>query len=86
MLGWIGWIIFGLIVGIIGKFLMPGRDPGGFIVTILLGIAGALLGGFVGRALGFYQEGEPAGFIMAVIGAIILLAIYRAVIGRRRTV
>jgi len=79
MLGWIGWIIFGLIVGIVGKFLMPGRDPGGFIVTILLGIAGALLGGFVGRALGFYQEGEPAGFIMAVIGAIILLAIYRAV-------
>ena len=86
MLGWIGWIIFGLIVGIVGKFLMPGRDPGGFIVTILLGIAGALVGGFVGRALGFYQEGEPAGFIMAVIGAIVLLAIYRAVIGRRRTV
>jgi uncharacterized membrane protein YeaQ/YmgE (transglycosylase-associated protein family) len=86
MLGWIGWIIFGLIVGIVGKFLMPGRDPGGFIVTILLGIAGALLGGFVGRALGFYQEGEPAGFIMAVLGAIILLAIYRAVVGRRRTV
>jgi uncharacterized membrane protein YeaQ/YmgE (transglycosylase-associated protein family) len=86
MFGWIGWIIFGLIVGIVGKFLMPGRDPGGFIVTILLGIAGALLGGFVGRALGFYQEGEPAGFIMAVIGAIILLAIYRAVVGRRRTV
>jgi len=86
MLGWIGWIIFGLIVGIVGKFLMPGRDPGGFIVTILLGIAGALLGGFVGRALGFYQEGEPAGFIMAVIGAIILLAIYRAVVGRRRAV
>ena len=56
MLGWIGWIIFGLIVGIVGKFLMPGRDPGGFIVTILLGIAGALLGGFVGRALGFYQR------------------------------
>lgn len=86
MLGWIGWIIFGLIVGIIGKFLMPGRDPGGFIVTIILGIAGALLGGFIGRALGLYQEGEPAGFIMAVIGAIILLAIYRAVVGRRRTV
>ena len=86
MLGWIGWIIFGLIVGIVGKFLMPGRDPGGFIVTILLGIAGALLGGFIGRALGFYNEGEPAGFIIAVIGAIILLAIYRAVVGRRRTV
>jgi uncharacterized membrane protein YeaQ/YmgE (transglycosylase-associated protein family) len=86
MLGWIGWVIFGLIVGVVGKFLMPGRDPGGFIVTILLGIAGALLGGFIGRALGLYNEGEPAGFIMAVIGAIILLAIYRAVIGRRRTV
>ena len=84
MLGWIGWIIFGLIVGIVGKFLMPGRDPGGFIVTILLGIAGALLGGFVGRALGFYQEGEPAGFIMAVIGAIILLAIYHLLVGRKR--
>ena len=86
MLGWIGWIIFGLIVGIVGKFLMPGRDPGGFIVTFVLGFAGAWGGGFVGWALGLYQDGAPAGFIMAVIGAIILLAIYRAVIGRRRTV
>ena len=73
----IGWILFGLVVGIVGKFLMPGRDPGGFIVTILLGIAGALLGGFLGRSLGMYGEGEPAGFIMAVIGSIILLLIYR---------
>jgi uncharacterized membrane protein YeaQ/YmgE (transglycosylase-associated protein family) len=79
----IGWILFGLVVGIVGKLLMPGRDPGGFILTILLGIAGALLGGFVGRALGFYGEGEPAGFIMAVIGSIVLLIIYRMVIGRR---
>jgi uncharacterized membrane protein YeaQ/YmgE (transglycosylase-associated protein family) len=79
----IGWILFGLVVGVVGKLLMPGRDPGGFILTILLGIAGALLGGFAGRALGFYGEGEPAGFIMAVIGSIILLIIYRMVAGRR---
>ena len=67
----IGWIFFGLVVGVIGKLLMPGRDPGGFVVTILLGIAGALLGGFVGRMLGLYGEGDPVGFIMAVIGSII---------------
>jgi uncharacterized membrane protein YeaQ/YmgE (transglycosylase-associated protein family) len=79
----IGWIFFGLVVGIVGKLLMPGRDPGGFILTILLGIAGALLGGFIGRALGLYREGEPAGFIMAIIGSIVLLVIYRLVIGRR---
>jgi uncharacterized membrane protein YeaQ/YmgE (transglycosylase-associated protein family) len=79
----VGWIIFGLIVGIIGKFLMPGRDPGGIVVTILLGIGGALLGGWVGQALGLYGEGEPAGFIMAVIGAIILLFLYRLFAGRR---
>lgn len=79
----IGWILFGLVVGIIGKLLMPGRDPGGFIVTILLGIAGALIGGFLGRSLGMYGEGEPAGFVMAVIGSIILLVIYRFLAGRR---
>jgi uncharacterized membrane protein YeaQ/YmgE (transglycosylase-associated protein family) len=79
----IGWIFFGLVVGIVGKFLMPGRDPGGFILTILLGIAGALLGGFLGRAMGLYREGEPAGFVMAVIGSIILLVIYRLILGRR---
>ena len=79
----IGWILFGLVVGIVGKFLMPGRDPGGFIITILLGIAGALIGGFIGQSLGFYREGEPAGFIMAVLGSIILLLIYRMFVGRR---
>ena len=79
----IGWILFGLVVGIIGKLLMPGRDPGGFILTILLGIAGALLGGFVGQSLGFYQEGEPAGFLMAVVGSIVLLLLYRLFVGRR---
>jgi uncharacterized membrane protein YeaQ/YmgE (transglycosylase-associated protein family) len=79
----IGWIIFGLIVGIIGKFLMPGRDPGGIVVTILLGIGGALLGGWIGQAMGLYGEGEPAGFIMAVLGAIVLLFLYRLFAGRR---
>jgi uncharacterized membrane protein YeaQ/YmgE (transglycosylase-associated protein family) len=82
----IGWIIFGLIVGIIGKFLMPGRDPGGIVVTILLGIGGALLGGWIGQALGLYREGEPAGFVMAVLGSILLLFIYRLFVGRRTTV
>ncbi len=81
----LGWIIFGLIVGIIAKLLMPGRDPGGFVITILLGIAGALLGGFVGRAMGLYGPGESAGFLMSLLGAILLLTLYRFV-GRRRTI
>ncbi len=79
MFGIIGWIIFGLIVGIVAKLLMPGRDPGGFIITTLLGIAGAMLGGSIGRALGLYARGEPAGFFMAVIGSILLLVLYRLV-------
>lgn len=87
MFGVLGWILFGLVVGVIAKLLMPGRDPGGFIITILLGIAGGLLGGFVGRALGLYTEGEGVGIIMAVLGAILLLAIYRLMIKpRSRTV
>jgi uncharacterized membrane protein YeaQ/YmgE (transglycosylase-associated protein family) len=81
----IGWIIFGLLVGVVAKFLMPGRDPGGFVITALLGIVGALVGGFVGRALGWYREGDPVGFIMALIGAIIVLAVYRFTIGRTAT-
>jgi uncharacterized membrane protein YeaQ/YmgE (transglycosylase-associated protein family) len=86
MFGVIGWIIFGLIVGAIAKLLMPGRDPGGIIVTMALGIAGALLGGFVGRALGWYQENEPAGFLMSLVGAILLLWIYRLMVGRRQRI
>ena len=78
----IGWIVFGLIVGLVAKFLMPGRDPGGFVVTALIGIVGALVGGFVGRAIGLYKDGDPVGFVMAVIGSIILLAAYRFTIGR----
>ena len=73
----LSWILFGLVVGIVAKLLTPGRDPGGFILTTLLGIAGALIGGFVGRALGFYGPNQAAGFVMSVLGAIILLLIYR---------
>lgn len=78
-----GWIIFGIIVGAIAKLLMPGRDPGGFIITMLLGIAGAVIGGLIGRALGFYGPNQSAGFLMSVVGAIVLLAIYRAAFVRR---
>ncbi len=86
-MGILGWIVFGLIVGAVAKLLMPGRDPGGIIVTMVLGIVGALLGGFIGRALGLYNEGEAAGFIMALLGAIAVLLIYRMSIGgRHRTV
>ena len=77
MLGIIGWAIFGIIVGAIAKLLMPGRDPGGLLVTMLLGIAGAIVAGFIGRALGWYEAGEAAGFIMATLGAILLLFVYR---------
>jgi uncharacterized membrane protein YeaQ/YmgE (transglycosylase-associated protein family) len=83
MFGLLGWIIFGLIVGVIAKLLMPGRDPGGFIITTLLGIAGAVLGGVLGRSLGMYREGEPAGFFMALVGAVLLLLLYRVAVRRR---
>lgn len=76
-------IIIGLIVGALAKFVMPGKDPGGIIITILLGIVGAFVGTFLGRALGLYAEGEAAGWIMSLIGAVIVLLIYRMVTGRR---
>jgi len=85
MFGIVGWIVFGLIVGVVAKLLMPGRDPGGCIITMLIGIAGALLGGWIGRALGLYGPDDAAGFIMAVIGAVLLLLLYRLIIGRRTT-
>src|SRR5262249_2831737 len=75
-------IVVGLIVGALAKLVMPGRDPGGVIVTILLGIGGSLVAGLIGRAVGWYREGEPAGFIASVVGAVVILAIYRAIIGR----
>lgn len=76
-MGVLGWILFGLVVGVVAKFLTPGRDPGGFFVTILIGIIGAMLGGFIGRVLGWYGEGDPVGFVMAVVGSIILLVLFR---------
>ena len=79
------WVIlFGLLVGVVAKLLMPGRDPGGMIVTILLGIVGALVGGFLGRVLGWYREGDPVGFLMAVMGAILVLFVFRKLSGPPR--
>jgi uncharacterized membrane protein YeaQ/YmgE (transglycosylase-associated protein family) len=83
MFGVIGWIIFGLIVGAVAKLLMPGRDPGGFIITMLLGMAGAVLGGFVGRSLHWYGPNDSAGFLMSLLGAVVLLALYRMLVVRR---
>ena len=83
MFGLLGWILFGAIVGAIAKLLMPGRDPGGFIVTMLLGIAGAMMGGFIGRALGWYGPNDGAGFLMSLFGAILLLWVYRMLVVRR---
>ncbi|MDQ3058142.1 MAG: GlsB/YeaQ/YmgE family stress response membrane protein [Pseudomonadota bacterium] len=82
-MGIIWTIIIGLIVGVIAKFLMPGRDPGGFIITVVIGIVGSVLATYIGRAMGFYQLGESAGFIAAVLGAIVLLFLYRLVTGRK---
>lgn len=78
-MGVIGWIFFGLIVGLVARFLMPGRDPAGFLLTMMLGILGAVVGGFLGRAAGWYREGEPVGFLMAVVGAIALLVLFRLI-------
>ena len=83
-MGILGWIFFGLIVGFVAKFLMPGRDPGGFFVTILLGIVGAVLGGYLGRVIGWYGPDDPVGFVMAVLGSIVLLVAYRLITRRPR--
>ncbi len=77
MLSMIGHAIFGLIVGVIAKFLLPGHDPGGLLVTALVGMVGGWLGGVIGRTLGWYGDGHPAGFVMSVIGAMALLLAYR---------
>jgi uncharacterized membrane protein YeaQ/YmgE (transglycosylase-associated protein family) len=88
----IGWIVFGLIVGLIAKAIMPGRDPGGFIITTLLGIVGAVIGGWVGSALLGYGSATASGdvtrpgfimsLVLSVVGAIIVLAVYRLIVGR----
>ena len=81
--GWIAWIIIGGLAGAIAKLLMPGKDPGGCIITVLLGILGALLAGFVGQALGLESTMNGAGFIGAILGAFLILLIYRLVLKRR---
>jgi uncharacterized membrane protein YeaQ/YmgE (transglycosylase-associated protein family) len=83
MFGLIAWIVSGIIIGALAKLIMPGRDPGGLITTMLLGIVGALIGGFVGRSLGLYGPGQGAGWLMSILGAIVVLAIYRMVSHRR---
>lgn len=77
------WIVLGLLAGGIAKLLMPGKDPGGCVITILLGIAGALVAGFLGKAVGWYDQNEGAGFIAAIVGAFLILLIYRLVLRRR---
>lgn len=79
--GWVWWIVIGLIAGAIAKAIMPGRDPGGCLLTILLGIGGAVLAGFLGQQLGWYRPGEGAGFLAAIVGAVLILGIYRLVAG-----
>ena len=79
----IALIVSGLIIGVIAKLLMPGRDPGGFIITILLGITSMFLGSFLGQAAGFYKPGQPAGWIVSIIGALVLLALYHLLFIRR---
>src|SRR5581483_9356260 len=83
MLHILGWILAGLVIGALAKLLHPGKDPGGILVTIALGSGGALLGGLIGRAVGGYGPDENAGFIVSVIGAIVILAIYTAAVKRR---
>jgi len=80
----IGWIVFGLLVGVVAKLITPGSDPGGLILTMLLGIAGALLGGFIGRGLGWYGEDDPVGFLMALVGAVLILVVRRKMAGPAR--
>ena len=76
-------LLIGLVVGAIAKLLMPGKDPGGCIITMLIGIAGAFIAGYLGRMLGWYQPGQTAGFIASIIGAMLLLLIYRMIAGKR---
>jgi uncharacterized membrane protein YeaQ/YmgE (transglycosylase-associated protein family) len=77
------FLLFGLVVGALARLLVPGKEPGGWIVSLAIGVAGAFAGGLIGRAMGFYREGEPAGFIMSLLGAILLVIAYQATTRRR---
>lgn len=81
--GWVGWIFIGFFAGLIARMITPGRDPSGCIITIILGIAGAVLAGFLGQKLHWYEAGERAGFLAAIVGAVLILIVYRIVAGRR---
>lgn len=81
--GWLGWIVIGLLAGAIAKAVTPGRDPSGCLVTILLGIAGAVVAGFLGQQLGWYRPGQGAGFLAAIVGSVLILIVYRMIAGRR---
>ena len=81
--GWLGWIVIGLIAGALARIITPGRGPSGCLMTILLGVGGAVVAGFLGRELGWYESGEGAGFLAAIVGAILILFVYRVISGRR---
>jgi uncharacterized membrane protein YeaQ/YmgE (transglycosylase-associated protein family) len=80
------FLIFGLVVGALARLIVPGREPGGWVISMILGVLGSFLGGFLGRALGWYREGEPAGFVMSLLGAVILVVAYHAIAKRRSLV
>ena len=82
-MGIISAIVIGLLIGIVAKILMPGKDPGGCLITIVLGLLGSTVGAYLGQALGLYRVGEPAGFIGSVLGAMLLLFIYRLIAGKK---
>lgn len=81
--GWLGWIVIGLLAGLIAKAITPGRDPSGCLITIVIGVAGAVLAGFLGQQLHWYRPGEGAGFLAAIVGAVLILLVYRMIAGRR---
>ncbi|HEV2816358.1 MAG TPA: GlsB/YeaQ/YmgE family stress response membrane protein [Allosphingosinicella sp.] len=81
--GWLAWIVIGLLAGLIAKAITPGRDPSGCLITIVIGIAGAVLAGFLGQQLHWYRPGEGAGFLAAIVGAVLILLVYRMIAGRR---
>ncbi|MEZ4302530.1 MAG: GlsB/YeaQ/YmgE family stress response membrane protein [Polyangiaceae bacterium] len=85
MLSFILFLLFGLVVGAVARFLVPGREPGGWVTSILVGIAGSFIGGYIGRVLSIYRAGEPAGFLMSLLGAVLLLIGYHALVRSRAT-